>query len=523
MFNIINEHPQFENKANGINFAYKRKNKLKRKDFYADNSQNNNNIEFNYKLELNPKKKNEKEFQIIQKECFQNKENYNLSENKIKNLTSSSILKKSSYTNKSIINSTIFNDKKDNNMKLNENYNKDENENIELNNRKENIFLQLYGFQSLNSDEENFDNYHKRKGNKSKKIKKTKWNEEEYQNLKNNDYIPFNGYDIEQYLFSLTEINNIRQMPEIYNKYNYFLKLIKEQDKFIKEQLLKNILYNFKNIYKHKNYYGELIINSLLQIDNLTNLEYNSTKSSACFDLFISFIYMFIKGFDNKIVNSKNGEIKLNTPLQSLAYLFTYKIFSFSIAKLIHIYYNRFLSYKIENILFNNKEKEYYRYRINSRKIIWKQFEVPYLYFKNSEKLFSKYNNGYKINENKIQKFSIKIRKNVNCAYKDSLKNIKIKHKFINTLDINDDNINITNSNASCPSSLYNQIKNDIMFIFKMNLYKYYIKKMRIKKMILIHEEYFIKNDFKNKIKNKIFNQSIFFMNSNDIIFDFFK
>ena len=203
MLNLVNENYLFNNKANGIKFAYKEKTKLKRNEFSIDNKQ---------------------EFQIISKEILENNENFHFNNNKIQYETDSSVLKKSSYTNKNIINSTIFGEKKENKIKEKE-YNINENESNELNNIKDNIFLQLYGFQSLNSEEENFDKCHKRKINKIKN-KKNKWNEEEYQKIKrkiNNNYIPFNGYDIKKYFLSLSEINNIRQIPELYQNYNLFL------------------------------------------------------------------------------------------------------------------------------------------------------------------------------------------------------------------------------------------------------------------------------------------------------------
>ena len=504
MLNLVNENYLFNNKANGIKFAYKEKTKLKRNEFSIDNKQ---------------------EFQIISKELLENNENFHFNNNKIQYETDSSVLKKSSYTNKNIINSTIFGEKKENKIKEKE-YNINENESNELNNIKDNIFLQLYGFQSLNSEEENFDKCHKRKINKIKN-KKNKWNEEEYQKIKskiNNNYIPFNGYDIKKYFLSLSEINNIRQIPELYQNYNLFFILIKEKDKFIEEKLIKNIINNFENIYKNKNYYGKLIINSFLKNDILSKFQYNSTKNSVFFDLFISFFLMFINGCDHNILNPKTEKKIISSPLQSLSYLYTYKILSCSIAKLIHIYYKIFLSYRIENIFFKNKEKEYYKYKINSRKIIWKQFETSYLYFKNKEKLFSKNDKGKnEINKCQIQKFSKKIKKNVNCAYIDFVKKIKLNHEHFNKFDINDNNLTITKSIVSCPSSLYNQIKNDKIFKLKLNLYRYNTKKLKAKKMILIHEQYFLKNDFKNIINNKIFNQSIFFMNSIDIVSDFLK
>ena len=95
------------------------------------------------------------------------------------------------------------------------------------------------------------------------------------------------------------------------------------------------------------------------------------------------------------------------------------------------------------------------------------------------------------------------------------------KHQNINKFNINDENITITNSNISAPSSLYNQINEDQLFKLKMNLYKYRMKKAKIKKLKLLYYTASKKNEFNNIVKNKIFKQSIYFMNACDAAQEF--
>ena len=141
---------------------------------------------------------------------------------------------------------------------------------------------------------------------------------------------------------------------------------------------------------------------------------------------------------------------------------------------------------------------------------------------------YLKYNNK----ENSIIKDNNNSRILINYRYNNMKLNGSNSNNKINTsnkniskynTNISNNNLTITKSIVSCPSSLYNQIKNDKIFKLKLNLYRYNTKKLKAKKMILIHEQYFLKNDFKNIINNKIFNQSIFFMNSIDIVSDFLK
>ena len=54
-----------------------------------------------------------------------------------------------------------------------------------------------------------------------------------------------------------------------------------------------------------------------------------------------------------------------------------------------------------------------------------------------------------------------------------------------------------------------------------MNLYKHQMRKINIKKKLLMNDAIFSKNDFNNKVKNKIFKQSVFYMNPIDVIQDF--
>lgn len=54
-----------------------------------------------------------------------------------------------------------------------------------------------------------------------------------------------------------------------------------------------------------------------------------------------------------------------------------------------------------------------------------------------------------------------------------------------------------------------------------MNLYKYKMRKINIKKRILMNDAIYSKNDFNNKVKNKIFKQSVFYMNPIDVTQDF--
>ena len=547
MKKLINEHSSLStyNYASGVKYTFKKKSKIKRKEFHSKKDIINDNFidEFSDKSKLNCKHKNESEFQSVSKKNqLQNKyerlkkkydfekemEKIEEKENESQNSSSKkindsplSILQKSNYTNKSIINSTIFDGEEDKSIKKEE---KKENKNeIEKNNSIEDEKENNIKLNPELDNKKSKTKIEKRKRNKSNKSKKKKWNEEEYQKIKSEiiNYNPFNEYDINKYLLSSSQIEFLKNFPELYEKYNLFLSLIKEQDKLQNEILIANILNNFKIIYKHKNYSREIIIKGLLRRNNSIKLEYNSTKKSAYFDIFIFFISKFIEGF-GQIINSNDNKIKLNIPLNSLAYLYSSKIFFPTITKLIKSYYDILLYSRFEIIPIQIKANEYYRYKIDIRKIIWKQFESNYLYHKNNIKLFIKDNKGESsINQKQIQKFSRNIKNNVNIAFKSSIDNIKLKHNEINQFKDTDKQISIFKNNNSCHSSLYNQINNDIIFKLKLNLYRYNMKKLKVKKIISILEEDFQKNDYKNKVKNKIFKQSVFYYNCIDVIEDF--
>lgn len=121
----------------------------------------------------------------------------------------------------------------------------------------------------------------------------------------------------------------------------------------------------------------------------------------------------------------------------------------------------------------------------------------------------------------KIKQFSEKIGENINDIYNNFAKETIERHKGLNEFDINDNNITILNKQQSAPSSSYNQIKKDLLFKLKMNLYKYKMRKINIKKRILMNDAIYSKNDFNNKVKNKIFKQSVFYMNPIDVTQDF--
>ena len=115
------------------------------------------------------------------------------------------------------------------------------------------------------------------------------------------------------------------------------------------------------------------------------------------------------------------------------------------------------------------------------------------------KQLYSKgENNEDKMNDNNIKKYSEEIKNNIGMAYNDIPKTIYEKHKKINLFDINDDNITITKREISAPSSLYQQISKDPLFKLKMNLYKYKMKQLSIKRALIINEAKYNKNDLMN-------------------------
>ena len=66
------------------------------------------------------------------------------------------------------------------------------------------------------------------------------------------DYNPFKDYDINKFILTLSQMNNIKHNPDLYKKYNNFLSLKKKQDKIQFDTLLKNILLIFNNLTKKK-------------------------------------------------------------------------------------------------------------------------------------------------------------------------------------------------------------------------------------------------------------------------------
>ena len=541
---ISNSENRFNNSASGIKFSYKTKNKLTRNEFYRNNNLNIDEDEDNdIRPELNRKHKNDFEFKSISKqtkkpykyknikkefdieEIDEKDEQIKLDNSSDKNNNNESpvsILQKSDYTNKSIINSKIFNNEDDNKMRINDkNDLKDIINEINFDNSKE-----------LKSDKDILENnfkYPKKKEKKSKKninkkSKKIKWKEEEYQKIKSDikNYIPLKGWEIKDQLLSPSQIDIIKQIPELYQKYIFFQSMIEKQYEIRKDILIKNILKNFKFIYKHKIYLDDFIINLFQNID-FSKIKFNSYKNSACYDLFICFIYIYIDGFNQFIEkNSLNKKIKLNIPMNELAYIYSTQIFFCTISRIIKNYYNKFLEFRFCTIPIYIKNNEIYRYKINMRKIIWKQFEIPFLYFKNKKGLFNKDNTGENyIDKFKIKKFSEKIHNNAYLIINNISNNIKLKNKNLNEFNINDNNITLTKNNISASSSLYNQLNNDILLKLKINLFKYNNRKLNIEKINIINNVYYQKYEFRNQIKKNLFKQNIFYMNSYDIIEDF--
>jgi len=536
----------FNNYASGIKFKYKNGNKLRRSDFILGD-EHSANIELEEKPELNKKHKNEIEFKPSTKQTIdQNKyktfkKKYNIEEeidereeedeqieekNSIKNKkneTPPSKIRASVYTEQNY-------NKQKNKIIKDEDYNEEEekiviedkiNNSLDEKQNEDNDIESKYDYKyskGIKSEGGDFEHRLKFKKNKNKN-KKPKFNESEYQRIisESKNYLPFKEYDMNKYLLNSSEVNNIKQNPELYSKYLYFLSLKKKQDKIQKEVLIKNILKAFKSIYQCNSYNKEFKVNALFNNQDLTKFVYKSNEKTAYFDLFICFISMYINGYEDFVESTSINSInKLVIPLHALAFIFSSQVFFSNAAKLIHNYYNKFLSYK--TIPIYSKEEDEYKKRIETRQIIWKQFENPYFYYKNDKKL---YNEEKKINEKKIKEFSEKIGENINDIYNNFAKETIERHKGLNEFDINDNNITILNKHQSAPSSSYNQIKKDLLFKLKMNLYKYKMRKINIKKRILINDSIYSKNDFNNKVKNKIFKQSVFYMNPIDVTQDF--
>ena len=361
----------------------------------------------------------------------------------------------------------------------------------------------------------------KNKGNKKNK----KWNEDEYQKLLSESkvYIPFKEYDINKFILTLSQMNNIKNNPELYEKYNQFLSLKKKQDKIHFDILLKNILLNLRSIYKSRFFQNTFTVNSLFKNSDFSDFIFKSSEKTAYFDLFISFISMYVSNYESFIESTSIIETKkLIIPLHALAFIFSSQIFFCDIARLMQNYYDKFLSYKI--IPIYTKENEEYISKINTRHIIWKQFEIPFLFFKNKKKLYLKGENAEsKLDEKKVEEFADQIDQNIIKAYNNFVENIIKKHNDINIFKINDEKIDITDNKKSAPSSLYNQINQDVNFKLKMNLYKYKMKKIKMKKLKILNDAKIKKCEFENKVKNKIFKQSAYYMNSTDVVQDFLE
>ena len=359
---------------------------------------------------------------------------------------------------------------------------------------------------------------------KNKKTKSTKWNESEYQSLltESKDYIPFKDYDINKFILTLSQINNKKNNPELYNKYNNFISLKKKQDKIQFETLIKNILLNFKYICKDYRFLSpSFTVNTLFKGQDMLEFDFKSSEKTAYFDLFISFISMYTSDYESFVESTSIKDTnKLIIPLHALAYIFSSQLFFCDIAKLIQNYYDKFLSYKI--IPIHTKLNEEFIHRINSRHIIWKQFEAPFLFFKNKKKLYLKEENGEsKIDEKKVEDFADKISLNINNAYNTFVNDIVKRHNDINKFNINDKKINLINNDTSVPSSLYNQINGDVTFKLKMNLYKYKMKQNKIRKLCKLNDAKIKKSEFEKNIKNTIFKKTAFYISSCDVVQDF--
>ena len=360
---------------------------------------------------------------------------------------------------------------------------------------------------------------------KNEKRTKKKFNEEEYKKLisESKDYIPFKDYDINQFILTISQMNNIKNNPELYKKYNYFLSLKKKQDKIQFETLLENILLNFKNISKSKYLETDITVNALFKSIDFSEFAYTSNEKTAYFDLFISFISMFTSDYKSFVeATSIIDTTRLVIPMHALAYIFSSQLFFCDMAKLMQMYYNQFLSYRIISI-GENKNREYLS-KIKMRHLIWKQFETPFLYYKNDKKLYLKESNREsKLDEKKIEEFSEQVEQKINQSYNNFVEFITKKHGNINKFHINDERITLTDKVNSVPSSLYNQINDDLIFKLKMNLYKYQMKQRKIIKLCKLNSAKNKKSEIYNTIKNNIFKQPIYFVNSSDAVQDFLE
>lgn len=551
----IKSSNNFGYSASGIkfNFKMKAKNKISRKE-YIKGEEYSCEIELEEEPEINKKSKNEIGFkpstkQTVDKNKYKTlKKKYNIEEEyEIKEEKEDDEAKEEK---KSKINTgkktppsrqrkNIYTEKNHNNKIILDNSNEEEEEqqNIEKNKVGDKLNNSLDSNKRENKNKYNEDNNYKiskglksvggdlegRKNKRLKTKKNKKWNENEYQRLKSEskNYIPFNEFNINKYLLTLTQMNNIKQIPELYNKYLEFISLKKKQDQMQKDILIKNILKILKNIYKYETYYNTFKVNSLINEENIEKFEYKSNEKTAFFDLFLSFISIYVDGSDNFVeLSSIPEQKKLMVPLHILAYIFSSQAFFCDMAKLIQNSYDKFLAYKIIPIYI--KENEEFRYKINARQKIWKQFEDTYLYYKNDKKLYLTNEKGESIIDNKkIENFSEEIKNDVKSACDEITEKIIEKHEKINQFNINDENINLTNKEISAPSSLYNQINKDISLKLEMIGHKYYMQRLRIKKAFILNNATYQKKKFNNIVKNKLFKQSVFYMNPGDVVQDF--
>ena len=373
------------------------------------------------------------------------------------------------------------------------------------------------------NDKDNDKNIKKKKNQNKNKTKQKKFNEEEYQKLlsESKDYNPFKDYDINKFILTLSQMNNIKHNPDLYKKYNNFLSLKKKQDKIQFDTLLKNILLIFNNLTKKKYLQTDFKVNSLFKNFDFSDYDFKSSEKTAYFDLFLAFISIYISDYESFIESTSISDTnKLVIPFHALAFIFSSQLFFCDIAKLMQSYYDKFLSYKI--IPIYKKENEDFLHKINTRHIIWKQFEAPFLFYKNNKKLYLKSENGEKnLDEKKVEEFGNEINNNCQKAYNTFVDTILEKHGNINVFNLNDKRINLTDKINSVPSSLYNQINGDIKFKLKMNLYKYKMKQLKIKKLCKLNDAMIKKRRFNDTLKNNIFKQSVYYMNSCDVVQDF--
>ena len=510
------ETPRSKNNRNNI---YTEQYRQKKIIFDDDEEENDDEFKFNYK---NINKKQFEEDKIInldnsKEESDKEKEKDKNSEDDEDNNDNNKEKKNKKGKNKNKDKKNKNNKKKNNKKKKNKSKDRDkekEKESSDNNYNNED--------KDNNSDNNDKEEIEEKKNNKNKKKvykKSKKWNEAEYQKIlsESKNYIPFKDYDINKYLLTKSQLKNIQQIPELYERYMEFISLKEKQDKIQFDTLVKNILQIFNNIYKIKHVSVDFTVNSLFKNQDLSQFDFKSSEKTAYFDLFISFISMYTSEYNSFIESSSILDTnKLIVPMHSLAFIFSSQRFFTDMARLIQNYYNKFLSYRI--IPINKKESEEYSHKINSRKIIWKQFEAPFLYFKNNKNLYLKEG---KLDEKKIDDFANKVSENINEAYNNFAENIIEKHRNINIFSIDDKRINLTDAKTSVPSSLYNQINGDVLFNIKMNLYKYKMKLLKIKKLCQINEAKMKISDFNDTIKNKIFRQSVYYMNPYDVAQDF--